>query len=224
MDEPQDLIESLSLLGEALDDPFDDLNAVLDVLTDDLVAAVPGYVGLTLAVQVGEQPIAINTLNLADAEDVKATLMLPLPLPPANHDGITCSVVFASRTTGAFIHLAGDVRLMFTLDGPAVLDAHLPSAGPPAGSVGVRGLTALCTVNQAIGVLVTDGFTLPAARGELHRRRPPAPVRPCPRPHTSYYATSAHQGAAPNLNPGSLEAAVADAIAREAAPRARHTG
>jgi hypothetical protein len=31
-------------------------------------------------------------------------------------------------------------------------------------------LTELCAVNQALGILVVDGFTVPAARTELHRR------------------------------------------------------
>jgi hypothetical protein len=167
MDDPRDLVEGLTLLGDALDDPFVDLHAVLEALGDDLVAAIPGYLGLTVAVQFGEHPVVINTLDLDDAHEAAATLMLPLA--PVKHAGATGTVVFYSRTAGAFGPMAGDVKWIFNLDGPAVLDAHLPAAAP-ATPVGVRGLTALCAVNQALGVLVADGFTIPAARVELHHR------------------------------------------------------
>jgi len=83
-----------------LDDPLVDLHAVLDVLTADLIAAVPGYLGLTVAVQVGEHPVVINTLNIDDAQDAAATLMLPLA--PMQHACATGSVVFYSRTAAAF--------------------------------------------------------------------------------------------------------------------------
>src|SRR6478736_5277796 len=150
-----------------LDDPLVDLHAVLDVLTADLIAAVPGYLGMTVAVHVGEHPVVINTLNIDDAQDATATLMLPLA--PMQHAGATGSVVFHSRTAAAFWPIAGDVRRIFNLDGPAVLDAHLPTA--PVPPVGIRRLTELCAVNQALGILVVEGFTVPAARTELHRRR-----------------------------------------------------
>lgn len=168
VDDQRGLVDGLTLLGDALDDPFVDLPAVLQVLTDDLLAAVPGYLGMTVAVQVGEHPVVINTLDIDDAQDAAATLMLPLA--PVQATSATGSVVFYSRAAGAFATMAGDARWIFNLDGPAVLDAHLPSAAAAALPVGVRGLTALCAVNQAIGALVEDGCTVPAARAELHRR------------------------------------------------------
>lgn len=163
----QELVEGLSLLADALDDPSVDLKSVLDVLTADLVTSVPGYLGLTVAVQIGGHPVLINTIDIEDADDARATLMLPLS--PVN-GGTTGSVVFYSRTSDAFLSMAGEVRWIFNLDGPAPLDAHLPFIGAPAPPVGVRGLTAMCAINQAVGILVVDGYTVPAARAELRRR------------------------------------------------------
>jgi hypothetical protein len=168
VDDPQDLVEGLSLLSDALDDPATDLQAILDVLTDDLAAAVPGYLGLTMAVQAADNPVVVTTLDIDDNTDVTATLMLPL-LPLA---GITGSVIFYSRIASAFLSLVLDAGWIFNLGGSAALDGHLPTTTTPAraGPAGIRGLTAQCAVNQAIGVLITDGFTVPAARAELRRR------------------------------------------------------
>jgi hypothetical protein len=174
VDDPQDLVEGLSLLSDALDDPATDLQAILDVLTDDLAAAVPGYLGLTMAVQAADNPVVVTTLDIDDNTDVTATLMLPL-LPLA---GITGSVIFYSRIAGAFLSLVLDAAWIFNVGVSAALDGHLPTttttatATTPAraGRVGIHGLTAQCAVNQAIGVLITDGFTVPAARAELRRR------------------------------------------------------
>jgi hypothetical protein len=121
--------------------------------------------------------VVINTLDIDDAQGAAATLMLPLA--PVHHAGASGSVVFYSRTSGSFEPMADDVRWIFNLDGPAVLDAHLPSAAvDPALPVGVRGLTALCAVNQALGVPVVDGFTVPAARAELSPPRRPRRADP----------------------------------------------
>jgi hypothetical protein len=89
VDDSQDLVEGLSLLSDALGDPATDLRAILDVLTTELAAAVSGYLGLTVAVQVAENPVVVTTLDVDAAADVTATLMLPL-LPLA---GITGSVI-----------------------------------------------------------------------------------------------------------------------------------
>jgi hypothetical protein len=166
VDDSQDLVEGLSLLSDALGDPATDLRVILDVLTTELAAAVSGYLGLTVAVQVAENPVVVTTLDVDAGADVTATLMLPL-LPLA---GITGSVVFYSGRAGAFRSLVLDAGRIFNPAGPAVLDSHLPAATAPADPVGIRGLTALCAVNQAVGVLITDGFTVSGAGAELRRR------------------------------------------------------
>jgi hypothetical protein len=185
----QELVEGLSLLADALDDPLVDLKSVLDVLTADLVTSVPGYLGLTVAVQMGGHPVLINTIDIEDADDARATLMLPLS--PVN-GGTTGSVVLYSRTTDAFLSMAGEVRWIFNLDGPAPLDAHLPFTVAPAPPVGVRGLTTMCAINQAVGILVVDGYTvLPPARSSAAART--ATASPCRTPRNTSSTGSVHR-------------------------------
>jgi len=159
------LVEGLTLLSDALDDPISDLQAVLSVLTDDLAAAIPSYLGLTVTLHVQDDSVILSTLNPGH-EDVRASLLLPL-LPAGPSEG-TGSVAFYSGTGGAFIDLADDAKWIFNLHGPPVLDAHLPAAGSAPG--GIRGLTALSDLNQAVGVLVEDGHTPHDAHTELRRR------------------------------------------------------
>jgi hypothetical protein len=152
-------------LSDALDDPISDLQAVLSVLTDDLTAAIPSYLGLTVTLHVQDDSVIVSTLDTGDAE-VRASLLLPLlPLGASAASG---SVAFYSGSGGAFIDLADDARWIFNLAGPPVLDAHLLPAGVDA--VGIRGLTALSDLNQAVGVLVEDGHTPRDAHTELRRR------------------------------------------------------
>jgi hypothetical protein len=160
------LVEGLSLLSDALDDPMTDLQAVLSVLTDDLTAAVPAYLGLTVTLNVQDQAVVVTTLDAGNTTEVRASLLLPLF--PLGESDTTGSVAFYSGSGGAFIDLADDARWIFNLDGPPVLDGHLPPAGgDPAG---IRGLTALIDLNQALGILIEDGYTQNDAPTELRRR------------------------------------------------------
>jgi hypothetical protein len=160
------LVEGLSLLSDALDDPITDLQAVLSVLTDDLTAAVPGYLGLTVTLHVQDNPVVVTTLDAGNTMEIRASLLLPLL--PLGADATTGSVAFYSGSGGAFIDLADDARWIFNLDGPPVLDGHLPPVGGDPD--GVRGLPALSDLNQAVGVLVEEGHTQHDAHTELRRR------------------------------------------------------
>ena len=51
------LTQQLGDLTITLDDPGTDLKAMLDVLSDDLTAAVPSYLGLTLTLQLDHGPL-----------------------------------------------------------------------------------------------------------------------------------------------------------------------
>jgi len=159
------LVEDLTLLSEALDDPMTDLQAVLSVLTDDLTSAIPSFLGLTVTLHVEDNAVIVSTLNSGNPVEVRASLLLQL-LPV----GVTTngSVAFYSGAAGVFIDMADDARWIFNLAGPPVLDSHLlPAGGDPAG---IRGLTALSEFNQAVGVLVEDGHTPEDAHTELRRR------------------------------------------------------
>ncbi|HEY4992107.1 MAG TPA: hypothetical protein VII33_08475 [Nakamurella sp.] len=122
------LIEDLTLLSDALEDPVDDLHAVLSVLTDDLAAAIPLYLGLTVMLHVDDDPLVVTTLDAGETVEVRSSLLLPLL--PHGATSVTGSVDFYSGAAGAFVDLADDARWIFNLDGHPVLDGHLP---PTAG-------------------------------------------------------------------------------------------
>ena len=176
MDLPYALVDGLTLLSDALDDPLTDLEAVLRVLTDDLTAAVPMYLGLTITLHHDDSPVIISTLEPRDIP-IRASLLLSLlPAPGSTRTG---SVVFYSGAAGSFADLADDARWIFNLDGYPLLDSHLAPVGAGADPARVHGLSALNDINQALGVLIEEGRTLEGARAELHRRaRTPARVRP----------------------------------------------
>ena len=119
------LVEDLTLLSDALDDPVDDLHAVLSVLTDDLAAAIPLYLGLTVMLHVDDDPLVVTTLDAGETVEVRSSLLLPLL--PLGATTTTGSVDFYSGTAGAFADLADDARWIFNLDGQPVLDGHLPT-------------------------------------------------------------------------------------------------
>ncbi len=167
MDFPHSLADDLDVLTEALGDPVLDLGAVLGVLTDDLLAVVPSYLGLSMTLQVDRTPVTFTFLTAAVAGDVCASLWLPLV--PSGAPGRGGNVVFFASTPGAFRDLADDARWMFTLYGQAVLDGHLLATGP-VGREGSSSLGDFSDINQAIGVLIAMGHAAPEAQDELHRR------------------------------------------------------
>jgi hypothetical protein len=167
MDLPHALVDGLTLLSDALDDPFTDLEAVLGVLTDDLTEAVPLYLGLTITLHADDCPVVISTL---ETRDIPIRTSLLLSLLPAHGSTRTGSVVFYSGAVGSFVDLADDARWIFNLDGYPVLDSRLAPVGALADPARVHGLSAFNDINQALGVLIEEGRTLEDARTELHRR------------------------------------------------------
>ncbi len=165
---PPELIEGLTLLSDALDDPIVDLEAILSVLTDDLVSAIPDYLGLIITLHIDGNPVIISTLDGARSGEARASLLLSLlPVGPTAASG---SVAFFSGAAGAFIGLADDARWIFNLKGAPVLDRHLTTGLNGSASAGIQGLLAHTNINQAIGVLIEEGHTPDGARDELTRR------------------------------------------------------
>jgi len=120
---PADLVDDLTTLSDALDDPDINLPDVCGVLTTTFAAAIPGFLGLTVTVHIGDNPPLINTLSPRDRARVRTSLQLSLlPLGAAT---TTRSVAFYGGTPGAFLALADDVRWIFNLHGPAILDGCL---------------------------------------------------------------------------------------------------
>jgi len=123
MNIPSALIEDLTLLSAALDGPVGDLDAVLAVFNDHLAAAIPSYLGLTVALHIDEQPVVVNTLDTKNLAQVRTSLLLPLqPLGAATTTG---SVTLFSGVAGAFVDLADNARWIFNLNGHPVLDSDL---------------------------------------------------------------------------------------------------
>ncbi|MGS0684558.1 hypothetical protein ACVBEQ_05285 [Nakamurella sp. GG22] len=116
------LIDDLTTLSDALDDPGSDLPAVCGVVAEDLAAAIPAFLGLTVMVHIGDNPLLINSISPRDRARVRTSLQLSLlPLGAATTTG---TVAFYGGTPGVFLALADDVRWIFNLDGRPILDGR----------------------------------------------------------------------------------------------------
>jgi len=162
------LTAQLDALTAALDDPGTDLETILDVLGDDLSAAVSSFLGLRMTLQLDGCPVTLTALD-ADLA-LTAGASLTLPLGRSTGEGPDGAVVFYARHPGAFVDLAADLQRVHDLDGQVYLDGHLPNAGDQPHRAGITGLAELSVVNQAIGVLITRGHTPAEAHAELRRR------------------------------------------------------
>ena len=175
MDIPHQLITHLAELSAALDEDGTDLQAMLEVLTDDLAAAVPSILGLTMTIPHGQNDehgfdgdrVTLNFLPPGLVGSVSTSMLLPLDALGVTGPGGT--VVFFAARPGAFVDLAADTSFAYNLDGHVRLDEHLPSADCHAGPPGVSGHTELSTINQAIGALLDRGHTTTEARSILRR-------------------------------------------------------
>lgn len=163
------LTDHISALTQTYDDPGSDLEAILDVLADDLTAAVPSFLGLTMTLNLDANPVTLTAINPGLAAVAGASLELPLGALIATDLGST--VVFYARNPGAFVDLAEDTQCAYGLGGPILLDGQLPhSSDPCRPAPGLTGLADLSVINQAIGVLITRGHTEAEAHSELRSR------------------------------------------------------
>jgi hypothetical protein len=132
------------------------------VLIDDLMTAVPSFLGLTMTIPpaCGDGDWVGVTLNLLPpilAESVNTTVLVPLNALGISGPG--GSVVFYAARPGAFVDLAADTRFAYGLNGQVALDQHLPSPDKPLGRSGVFGRAEAGSINRAIGVLMGRGHT-----------------------------------------------------------------
>ena len=163
MDFPLRLTDQLNALSVALEGSGDDLQAILSVLTDDLTASVPSFVGLSVTVFVDGDPV---TIHAWDPHPAVSSIRLPLASAPGLIDG--SHVIFYAREPGAFTELAAAAA---GLDGHVVLDRHLPPR-----THGAEVLAQRSDIDQAIGVLIDTGHPPDQARQELHIRAAAAGV------------------------------------------------
>jgi hypothetical protein len=162
VESPRSLADDLEALTEALGDPVLDLEAVLSVLTDDLLTAIPSYLGMSITLSIDGSHCTLN--SSAESMRLRAMASLWLPLDPHEAGG---HVVFYARDSGAFADLAEDAMWMLRRDGQAVVDRHL-TAATGIGPEGIHGLAEFGEVNQALGVLSAMGHQ--SAHAELYRR------------------------------------------------------
>ena len=174
MEIPHDLSTHLTKLSKTLDANGTDLLAVLSVLVDDLVTAVPSFLGLSMTLPQQPAPAAVEnavTLNFlppARAGSVGTTLQIPVQAPGISGCGGT--VLFYAARPGAFVDLAADIRFAYGRNGRIILDQHLPSPNHPPRPSGVSGHAHASTINRAIGVLIGRGHTPENARSILQHR------------------------------------------------------
>jgi hypothetical protein len=163
LDIPRHLVAQLAALTETFDEPGADLQAMLQVLIDDLTQAVPSLVGLTLTVTRGGAPVTLQVLPPEHAAAVSTSLMIPLRMIGVSDPGGTV-IIYAGRP-GALVDLAADTRFAYGQHGQVILDqqrpstmTRLPGVTDPAGHDAIQ---------QAIGVLIDRGHSLEDAPGVL---------------------------------------------------------
>jgi hypothetical protein len=161
------LTEQLGELTITLGDPGTDLKAMLDVLSDDLTAAVPSYLGLTLTLHLDQGPVTLTTVDTDLALAAGARIEFPLAtMPSVDHAG---TLVCYARRPGSFVALAAETGLVLRPRGQHILDDPKPSTAPTQ-PAGISGLGNLTVINRAIGVLISGGRSPAQAHAELLRR------------------------------------------------------
>jgi hypothetical protein len=157
---PPVLREDLALLTEALDDASVDIGDTVSLLMSDAARAVPSYVALSMRMSVLDVHTELTTLE-DDEQAARVSTSLRFRLPgqssPGLHGRPSIDIVLLASRSGAFVDLAADLAWLTQqpLD-DFVLDADLPASRPLAATVSLRGLS---SINQAIGVLVSEGRT-----------------------------------------------------------------
>ncbi len=169
MDFPHPLSDQLDALTNALAEPGTDLQDVVAALADDVTAAVPSFLGLTLTVLLDGRPVTVTAIDPDLVAAAGTSLQLPLERLAGAAPG--SSVVFYAGRPGAFVDLAADTRYAYGLDGDVVLDGHLnPLTRVSVVDPGINGSTEMSVINQAIGVLIARGHLPEEAHDELVRR------------------------------------------------------
>jgi hypothetical protein len=163
------LADDLSILTAALDEPGTDLAQTLQRLTFDATAAIPTYLGLTVTMDGTGTPFTFTTLSGGDVMgDVRTSLGLALPgVGDASVFPAVVLVLYAGLP-GTFIDLAADLAWLTARPlSDFVLDQHLLA---PAGTGTGTDLLEASVINQAIGALIGQDYTLHQAERHLEAR------------------------------------------------------
>ena len=163
-------------LTDALDQPGIDMEGLLRALLEDIRLAVPSYLGLTITSIIDDYPVTLTALDSdTDTDTISASVMLPLTALDSAVSGST--IVFYARNAGAFVDFAADVCYTLGIEAAQiVLDDHLTApvdtfrSAAAGGAARLGGLDKVSQHNQAVGILIVEGFLAEPAAAELHRR------------------------------------------------------
>lgn len=160
------LAADLDLLTDALNDPDIDIATTLRLLGRDASAALEAYSGLSLTIGNGESMMSFTAMERgAESYPVASSILLPLLRTyGADAEPRATLILYATRA-GAFVDLAADLAWLTGADpGDFALDQHIAVQGAPRSLDSLREASA---INQAVGVLIGQGFTPSAAGLEL---------------------------------------------------------
>jgi hypothetical protein len=161
------LAGDLTILSQALDGT--DISLTLGQFAADAKLAVSSYLGMSASATLDGRRIELVAIERVTARDhVVASLFLPLTstAPDGGREFLTSLVLYAGNP-GAFVDLAADLAWVTGRQPDGfVLDQHcaVPEAAEPSS------LRAASVINQAIGVLVAQGYPPERAHQELHAR------------------------------------------------------
>ena len=163
---PAALVNELTSLVATSDGDTVDLIGLVARLSADALLAVPSFLGMSIVITVGEDLIAFRTFEEGPRPpDSGSSLLLSLAAPGGGTPPPDLAFILFAAAPGAFVDIAADVAWLDPST-TIVLDEHL--AASPDSSAPLR-LRELSTINQAVGVLIADGFTVDGAGVELHR-------------------------------------------------------
>lgn len=169
MSTPDALRQHLDILTAYLDTPGVDLNAILDVLLDDITEAVPSFLGLELTITVAGFSTTLTTLPAHLAPEARASLMLPLTHLTEGAAPDDSLILFAEHPR-SFLDMARVVRTKLNLDDAGLVDRHLPPSVIHDGGTTAADFQDDRMINIGLGVLLDRGFPPEQAAAELARR------------------------------------------------------
>ena len=152
------LAAELGILTAALDEPGADVASSLRRLTAGATAAIPTFLGLSVAVVGSDPPFAFTAfVEGVGAGDVGTSLRLALPAVDDARLPSPVVIVFYAASLGTFVDLAADLAWLTAQPRTDfVLDQHLPGAAEQACATN---LFEISVINQAIGTLIGQGYT-----------------------------------------------------------------
>lgn len=163
------LAADLDAFAVALDDPPTDLQTHLSLLVADIKLAVRSYLGLTMTVRAGGSQFDVAVWeDAARQQDALSSLMVTLPVVDPVGMAEPGELRLYAGNAGAFVDMAADLSWLTGKHlTDFVLDEHL---GVMEVAGDLPSVLASRTINQAIGVLIGEGFTAADAIVELDRR------------------------------------------------------